>query len=323
MMRPLSHFGICSALLLAPVAAWADGGAMSRESWWRAWDWQPGLLLGLAAAWWLYGRGALAAWERAGVGRGVSLARAAAFGIGIGALLLALVSPLDPLSAQLASAHMAQHLLLMMVAAPLLAFGTPISVGLFALPTQWRSAVARWARSLDRWYDPAGRVGQVAVFWTIHAAALWVWHLPALYEAALRSRAVHDLEHGVFLLTAFLFWRVLLDPLRRLRLNGAAGALYLFTACLQAGALGIYMTLSPRVWYPSYAATAPAWGLTPLEDQQAAGLIMWAVGGTIYAIAAAIVFGAWLRQSESAKLSGGRLRSDPALAVVLGEKQGA
>src|SRR5205085_10982078 len=137
----------------------------------------------------------------------------------------------------------------------------------------------------------AERPGLPLLAWALYAAALWVWHAPAFYETALRSRAIHDLQHLCFLGTAFLFWRVLLDPVRRLRLSRGAGVLYLFTTCLQSGALGIYLTLSPRLWYPTYAL-APAWGLSPLEDQQLAGLIMWVPGCLAYAVAALALFAA-------------------------------
>lgn len=286
-------------LLLCARGAWAhDGYIHATGDWWKAWDWNPGLLLGFGLAWGVYTRGLLRLWERAGVGRGVTRMQALAFAGGIATLFLALVSPIDALSAELSSAHMGQHMLIMMAAAPLLAFGTPLPVFLQALPIRWRKMVMPWVRAATRRYAPGYAFWQSAALWLIYAVTLWLWHTPALYGAALRHPLVHDCQHLAFLLASILFWRVLLDPMPRLRLSRGAGVMYLFTTCLHASALGIYMTLSPRIWYDAYAATAGRWHLSPLEDQQLAGLIMWIPGCMLYVLAAAGLFAAWLREAE-------------------------
>ncbi|MBW3623188.1 MAG: cytochrome c oxidase assembly protein [Armatimonadetes bacterium] len=287
-------------------------------SWWREWNTQPMLLLMLAAVWGFYTRGALAVWSQAGVGRGIPTARAAAFGAGMAVLFLALVSPLDAMSAVLSSAHMVQHMLLMMVAAPLLAYGAPVPAFIWALPARWRQPLAPWIRRAEGWYAPGYRVWQPLAVWGLYALALWVWHMPALYQAALRDRLVHDAQHLVFLLTSLLFWGVLLDPLRRLRMSRGAGVLYLFTTCLHASALGIFLALSPRVWYVDYGATAPLWNLAPLEDQQLAGMIMWIPGCLLYALAATWLFALWLRETEDASTLPGEAEALPGSAAAGG-----
>jgi len=191
-----------------------------------------------------------------------------------------------------------QHMALMMVAAPLLVLGAPAFVLLWALPLEWRKRLTPVIHWVERWNSPWYLLWQPLLLWSLFAVALWIWHLPPLYQAALRDRVVHDFQHLVFLGAAFLFWRVLLDPLSRLRLGRGAGVLYLFTTSLHASALGVFMALSPRVWYLDYQATAPAWQLTPLEDQQIAGLIMWMPACMVYALAAAALFALWLREGE-------------------------
>ncbi len=272
------------------------GGAIGPGDAWREWNWDPVLLLNLGVLWWLYGRGLGRLWSRTGVGNGVSVGRPLAFLGGIAVVFAALVSPLDALSGQLASAHMVQHLLLMMVAAPLFVVGAPSQVLLRGLSPLWQRAIGAGRRRLNR----LGFRGlwQPQVAWVMYAAVMWLWHLPSLYDAALRNPVLHDVQHLSFFGAAILFWRPLLEPARRRRLHPAAAVLYLFTTSLQASALGIFLTFAPRAWY-SYAGTTAAWGFTPLEDQQLAGLIMWMPACLVYALAAIAVFGVWLaRQAE-------------------------
>jgi putative membrane protein len=270
-------------------------------AWWRVWDLDPVLLLLLAVVWMAYSRGLLAVWERAGVGRGITPGQALAFGGGMLALLAALVSPLDALSAELSSAHMAQHMILMLLAAPLLAIGAPIQAFAWALPRRARVTAGSVIQALERGRPRAYLVWQPLAAWLLFALTLWVWHAPPLYEAALRTRWVHDLQHAAFLGAAYVFWRVLLDPVHRLRLSRGAGIIYLFATCLHASVLGVFLTLSPRVWYLDYQASAPLWRLTPLEDQQLAGLVMWIPGCAIYALVAAWLFTGWVggRQADT------------------------
>jgi cytochrome c oxidase assembly factor CtaG len=256
------------------------------------WTLDPAVLLSLALVAHLYARGLRRLW-RSGAGRGVRRWQAAAFGGGILSLVAALVSPLDPLSDRLASAHMVQHMLLMNVAAPLLVLGAPSLVVLSGVPAPYRGPLARaWRRVDGPWLWNPFLLG------TLYALVLWVWHLPALYGAALRDPVVHDLEHLTFLVAACLFWRAVLDPLGRRRLHPLASLLYLFVTTLHATALGMFMALSPRVWYPDYEGPAGTWGLTALEDQQLAGLIMWMPACVVYAGVAAGRLVAWIGEQE-------------------------
>jgi putative membrane protein len=260
----------------------------------RAWSFEPGVLLPLAAAGWLYVRGVRALWRGAGRGRGVRGREAAAFGLGWLALLIALVSPVHRWGEALFSAHMVQHELLMVLAAPLLVLGRPLVPWVWALPAAWRRPVGRFtgARAFRAGWEG---ITHPAVAWTLHAVTIWGWHLPVLFQATLRSEAVHALQHASFLGTGLLFWWTVLER-RRGRLGWPGAVIALFTTAAHTGLLGALLTFSTRLWYPLYAPATAAWGLTPLEDQQLAGLIMWIPGGLAYLVAALALLASWLAE---------------------------
>jgi putative membrane protein len=241
----------------------------------------PGILAWIVLVGWLYARGVGALWGRAGVGRGVERWRAAAFGAGLLALAVALASPLDALGGVLFSAHMAQHMLLAVVAAPLLVLGAGGTGLLWALGEAGRRRVGGWWRGAGRARAVWRGVSHPLSAWALHVGVLWAWHLPGLYQAALGDALVHAAEHASFLGSGWLFWWTVLGTGHG-RLNAGAGVLYLFTASLAGGVLGVLMTFAPAAWYPAYAASAPVWGLSGLEDQQVAGLIMWIPAGLVY-----------------------------------------
>ena len=135
------------------------------------------------------------------------------------------------------------------------------------------------------------------VVWLLHGLALWVWHLPALYQAALGSAAIHAVEHTCFLATACLFWWALIHG-RYGRVGYGAAVVFVFATAVHSEALGALLTFAPRVWYPLYAARSPAAGLDPLEDQRLAGLLMWIPFGVIFLILALGLFAAWLGEAE-------------------------
>lgn len=280
---------------LATRTAWAHDDVAA-----AGWNTEPHILLGLFLSAVIYARGVGVLWAKAGVGRGVARWQAAAFAAGWLVLVVALVSPLDALSEVLSSAHMVQHLALMLGAAPLLMLGAPAFAALWALPGPWRRRVARRWRRATRLRETWLVLSQPLVVWALYFLVLWVWHLPALYEAALRHPLLHDLQHLLFLGGAALLWWVVFSPMGRLRLGRGAGVLYLFTTSLHAMALGVFMTLAPRPWYGFYADTTPALGLSPLEDQQIAGAIMWMPAGLVYVALAALIFTYWLRETETA-----------------------
>ena len=280
------------------VALAHEGEPLAPHELRSAWNWDLLILAGLTAAGWSYGRGVRALWQRAGRGRGVSQWRVAAFGGGLLALFVALISPLDALSGALFSAHMVQHLLLLMVAAPLLVLGAPpVALG-WAWPQRWRWGAARWWHRRRRLQRGWRALTQPLAVWMLYMAALWLWHVPVLYEAALRNEFIHFLEHGCFLATAVLFWWTLARCSAGGRPSYGVGILYVFTTALHGGLLGSLLTFTPRVWYPLYAASTAGWGLTPLADQQLAGVIMWVPMGIVYTIVALALLGVWLQVME-------------------------
>jgi putative membrane protein len=186
---------------------------------------------------------------------------------------------------------------LMLVAAPLLVLGVPLIPVLWALPLRWRRRVGGWGKT-SAVRGVWGFLDRPLTAWILNAAVLWVWHAPALYQATLRSEAVHIAQHLSFLGAALLFWWVLVYRGRGGRAAYGIGVLYVFTTALHSSVLGALLTFAPAPWYPAYVSTTAAWGLTPLEDQQLAGLIMWVPGGIIYLIASLALFAAWLRALE-------------------------
>jgi cytochrome c oxidase assembly factor CtaG len=243
----------------------------------------------------VYAVGLIRLWRNAGYGRGVRPLEALAFATGWLALVIALSPPLDEWSEQWLAAHMVQHELLMIVAAPLMAVGAPLLGLLWAMPSRVRHSVV----------DTVQRT-PLPVLWrtitappsafALYGLALWIWHVPALYDEALEHEAVHVVQHLCFFGTAALFWWGIVHG-RQGRSGYGAAVVYLFVTAVHGGVLGALLTVSPRVWYAPYVAHHPA-GLTPLEDQQLAGLLMWVPAGLAFAFGALFLFAAWLRQSD-------------------------
>lgn len=291
MYRPAA---LAAALLLTcPRMVWADGPSAEPGRWWRAWNVDLLILLSLGVLAWLYGRGLARLWEKAGLGHKVSRWQAVSYFGALGVIFLALLSPLDALSEELSSFHMVQHMLLMTVAAPLFVLGSPALVLAWGLREVWAGRGASFFTFAFR-LPQAPILWQPLFLWALFAATLWGWHHPVLYQAALRDPLVHDAQHLSFFVVACLFWRVCLDPLSGRRLCPAMALPYLFATSVHASALGVFLALSPRAWYDDYATRTGAWGLTPLQDQQLAGLLMWMPACLIYPAVAAILFGIWL-----------------------------
>jgi cytochrome c oxidase assembly factor CtaG len=224
----------------------------------------------------------------------VQLWEVGVFGAGWVLLLIGLVSPLHRLGEVLFSAHMAQHELLMAAAAPLLVLGRPIVAFVWGVPMSWRRTAGSWsaARPVRAVW---GTLTRPLVAWTLHAIAIWLWHAPPLYQATIASDAVHTLQHLSFLGTGLLFWWSLFRG-RQGRLGTPFAVVYLFTTAVHTSLLGALLTFSSRLWYPLYASSTAVWGLTPLEDQQLAGVIMWVPAGLAYLIATLAIAGSWLRE---------------------------
>ena len=156
------------------------------------------------------------------------------------------------------------------------------------LPISWRKTAGSWTKGWQALTNPF-------TAWTIHAVAIWMWHAPELFQSALSSDLAHTAQHLSFFLSALLFWWSLFH-------THGSSVLYLFTTAIHTSILGALLTFAPAVWYPAYAATAPHWGLTPLEDQQIGGLIMWIPAGLVYVGAGLAFFAAWLGESERRRL---------------------
>jgi cytochrome c oxidase assembly factor CtaG len=270
----------CAAVLAAalPAAALAHGEVAHDGR--LPWTFDPWVVTPLLTCLLLYGLGIAALWRRACAGGGIGFALAAAYVSGWLAMAGALTSPLHWLGEHLFTAHMIEHELVMAVAAPLLVLGRPMAAALWAFPSRPRRHLARFARS-----RPARAGWRIltlpAVATLLHGMAIWLWHLPPLFDATVTHVGLHRLQHLSFVLTALLFWWALL---RRSHPLGAAA--HLFVTMVHTGILGALLTFAPRVLYAAQTAEAMRWGLAPLEDQQLAGAVMWGPGGLIYAGAA-------------------------------------
>jgi putative membrane protein len=287
-----------AALTALPAVAFAHGGHdhhLTAATVMRWWSWDPLVVLGLAVSAWLYARGVGRLWHRAGVGQGIRRWEAASFAAGWLALFIALLSPLDALGGVLFSAHMAQHEVLMLVAAPLLALGRPLVAWLWALAPARRERVAAAVQSRPVATVWRAITGPFMVF-VIHAVALWIWHLPSLYQWTLENDAVHAVQHLSFFGSAALFWWTLIHG-RYGRMGYGVAVFYVFATALHSGVLGALITFAPRLLYPIYGVRTAAWGLSPLEDQQLAGLLMWVPAGVIFIVLALALFAAWLGES--------------------------
>jgi cytochrome c oxidase assembly factor CtaG len=264
-------------------------------NWASTWELEPGTVLPLALSAWLYAAGVRRIWRRAGPGGGIKRWEACCFAAGWLTLVVALLSPLHPLGSALFAAHMMQHELLMLVAAPLIVLGRPVPAFFAALPRGTARDVARWSRA-TRLRGAAHVLSNPVAAWLVHGAALWAWHTPALFQATLTSAWLHGLQHTSFFGSALLFWWAAMQGGRAI--GYGAATLYMFTTAVHSGLLGAMITLSRSAWYPAYQATAPAWGLSALEDQQIGGAIMWIPAGLVYIIAALALMAGWLRESE-------------------------
>jgi putative membrane protein len=281
-------------LLAAPVAALAhtpEAGPAVRSVW--EWNLEPWLLVFLGAAGVGYAVGLRRLWSHAGGARGVAPLQAWAFAAGWLSLVVALVSPLDPLGSRLFSAHMVQHELLMVVSAPLLVIGRPLATWTWALSPAHRKVVGRLFQKRG-WVGLWSTLTDPLVAWALHALALWAWHIPAAFDAALEHEWLHITQHFTFLGTALFFWWAVLGHDQRGRYGPGHSTLYLFTTMMHTGALGALLSLAPTPWYAGYIPHTAALGFDPVEDQQLGGLVMWVPAGLAYVIAALAVLGRML-----------------------------
>lgn len=271
------------AAAMFPHTAFAHGG--DAQSWLRLdpWVWMP---MAVFAA--LYLRGMLVLRAKGAVMAATRPAALASFLGACAALILALLWPLDALSETSFAAHMAQHMMLIAVAAPLLALAQPAPVLLAALPPR--------LRRLHASLGPLHTLTRLRTAFALHGILVWAWHAPLLFELALRSRGMHVLEHIAFLGSALLFWNAIRIAVHRGGEGCGAAALAILGTLMHTGLLGALLTFSPRLLYTAYADRSST-TLSALDDQQLAGLLMWIPGGAAYLIAGLLVIAAWLRRS--------------------------
>lgn len=271
-----------------------DGSHLTPTELWSAWNADSVIVAGLLSALWVYRRG------RSGhASRDPDGFRAWCFSGGTAAVAIALLSPLDALSGSLASAHMVQHLLLTLVAVPLLVLSAPGGRLLRGSPSAVRHLISPWRRRL-RLSAFAHALRHPGGAWLLHVGMFWVWHAAELYDAALQHPALHALEHGTFLITGVLFWRTVLG-VRAVRVPAGLAVLLLFGMAMSSALLSLLLTFGRDPWYSSYTATTHAWGLEPLADQQLAGAIMWIPAGLVHITVALGLLVAWIRGSEDAE----------------------
>lgn len=250
-----------------------------------AWDVDPSIPIGcglLLAAWFVAHRS--------------DLSRGPFFLTGVAIMFLALTSPIDTLGdTYLFSAHMLQHMILILIVPPLLILGLSSDFVRAVIGVAALGAIERVAR-------------RPPVAWALAMLTLWLWHLPALFDAALANEDVHIVEHLCFMVTATIFWWPILCPIESSRMPALPAVLYLFAGMLATSLLGIAITLAPAGLYPAYlhpqdplgilTLLRDSWGLTPDVDQELGGLLMWVPGGLAFLAAIFIVMARWYRTPE-------------------------
>lgn len=279
---------------------WAASGLVAPDRVGAAWSFDPPIVVGLAVVTLLYARGVARLW-RGGRGRGVSVQQAGCFAGAILATAIALISPIDRLGETLFAAHMVQHLILMLVAAPLFAVSRPMLPTVLALGRHFQG----WSRKIERSAFGVGvarTLKSPAVVFVLSTIALWAWHLPGPYQAALGNPWLHALEHASFITTSMLFWWLVLTPAGREIIDRGAAIFFVFVSGMPAAALGALLTFASMKLYPVHEAGVRLWHTTLLHDQQMAGLIMWIPAGVVYLGTAAILFLRWLAAEERGAL---------------------
>jgi cytochrome c oxidase assembly factor CtaG len=285
-MRALAAIAI--ALWLATGRALAHGDGASEQS--LSWTFDPWIVVPLIVFGTLYVTGTVTLSQRSREWRRRNWNVICYCGGWI-SLAGSLVSPLHWLGEHLFTFHMIEHEIIMAVSAPLLVLANPVGPLLWSLPHRLRVSSGRMMRRPNvgaawRWLSDGSHAT------VLHAIAIWVWHAPVLFDAAVTNVALHRLQHLSFFLSAVLFWWSVFR-----RSEPGAAAWHVFITMLHTSALGALMALAPHVLYVAQTATAMAWGLTPLEDQQLAGIIMWVPAGTIYAGATLALAAVWIKQT--------------------------
>ena len=250
---------------------------------WLRWSTDPVALIGIPLIGILYARGLQSLKETS---RSHHFGRITAFYLGLISLFLALVSPIDYLSGQLFLVHMIQHMILIFFSVPAIQIGAPLVPILRGIPrTLRKQALSPIATSLSirfilkLFFKPL-------ISWPLFIGSLALWHFPFAFEAALENDVIHFLEHLFFLAGAYVWWWNIIDPYPlKSNLSKLAKVPYIFITIVPGFVLGSFLTFAPTPWYSTYSNTVPTYGISPLEDQQIGGLIMWIPGSFIIATA--------------------------------------
>jgi putative membrane protein len=248
------------------------------------------LVLLLAGASALYARGVVRLWRRAGAARGIRVVDVARFALGMVVLGAALLSPIDAVADRSFAMHMLEHEMLMVLAAPLFVVSRPLEAWTWGLGRDARHRVAGVVRAsvLERyWHATTAPVPATCV----HALALWTWHVPLFFAAALARLPMHVLQHACFFASALAFWWAMFGGATRSA--GIVSLACLFATMLHTSVLGALLTFAPYALYV-HGAQPPVFGLSPLEDQQLGGLIMWVPGGLAYIVGGLAIVASWL-----------------------------
>ena len=252
----------------------------------NSWHWDPWAIGGIALAMGSYLILAKGRWDK----------HTYFFTLGNFVLFIALVSPIATIGeTYLFSVHMVQHLLLEIIAVPLLILGIPAKMAAYFM--RWKPL-----RSI------ANVVGTPMIAWMIGVGTLWIWHWPPLYNLTLKSTTIHFLEHVAFVVSATIFWYALLDPIEKYRLQTPQAIVYLFTAGLVNTLLAILLTFAPAGLYPYYlnprdplgalSLIREKWSIDPQMDQQMGGGVMWVLGGIVFTLILIVILARWYASGE-------------------------
>ncbi|HXU25069.1 MAG TPA: cytochrome c oxidase assembly protein [Tepidiformaceae bacterium] len=301
LLRPWQGFALFGTALLAggaaPIASAHEAVSPSAGAVASSWSFDPGVLIALIFVAWLYDLGLRNLWRRYGPGRVISRMEVAAFIGAITVLVVALISPLDGLAATLFSAHMVQHMLLVLAVPPLLLLGRVDLALPAAFPAHWQR---RTRRFLHR--KPARGFVQLLLYpgtvWWLFAGIFWVWHAPYLYQAALHHETVHAAEHLSLLLAGLAFWHVVLHTAGQRHFGYQLAILFVFTSMLQMSILAALLTFSGDAWYPAYGAATASWNIGLLTDQRTGALVMWMTSNGVFLALIAMLFVRWFAAEE-------------------------
>ena len=302
--RTLGVFGALCAMawLLAPAAAFAHADQPpSPQDLWSTWTVDASVTLPLAAFVVLYSAGLFRLARRSASIWRTQRWRFASFAAGLAALLVALVSPLDGLGDSLFSAHMGQHMILMLVAAPLLVLAVPLPILLLGLPRGVRRPLVGATARHRMWRRATAWLVSPWVVAIIQLAVLWGWHAPPLFRAAQADEGVHTLMHLSFFGAAVLFWWAVITAASKPGSAALRAVAPTLVTMKFSSFLGVFLLYAHQPIYPEiYAGTAAAWGTTALEDQQRAALVMLAPGAVVYFLTAVALMAIWLQRLEKA-----------------------